>query len=278
MLRKKWLLVPFLSVLTLSGVLILNQGCNGKLAPLPVVLAPAPTPLPIGFISDFESGTTGLNPHLPGVTSSMFWRSTTYGGTAASPNKVNTIFVVPNTVPDAMDSSSFAIHVFAPLLATGIGNGYESDQLICPLYDAATRTYFDASAFSGIQFLINIQADDTNTDPVFQIAIDQTEPPPALQGAAGGTCLAGSECNSHFQISLSSAVTVHNAWQPVSVLWGGFNPAFAPNPITPTPVYLTDHLNRIIFLQWAFSNNVLGTIPPVVTYTDYWVDNVQFLP
>jgi len=277
MLKRKWLWYPGFITIALAGILWMNQGCNGKIPPLPAVLQPTAAPPPY-YITDFELGTTGVYSTLQGWNSGMIWQNTTYGGTAAAPNKVNNPFVVPNTVPDATDSSNFAIHVFAPLLATGIGNGYEADQLICPLYNAVTRTYYDASSFTGIQFLINIQADDTNTNPVFQIAIDQTEPPPALQGAAGGLCLAGKECNSHYQVPLLSYVSAGAGWQPVSLVWSAFSPAFAPNPITPNGSSLTSHLNKIVFLQWVFSDNVPGQIPPTATYTDYWVDNVQFLP
>ncbi len=270
MMGRQWFLTSSLLVVALSAIFWVLGGCSAKLPSIGSILAPA-SPLPSNYISDFENNKPTLNPLLQGGSSGNIWRAATFGGPGNAPNKVNFPIVAPNTVADATDGSLYAIHVFATLIAAGTGCGYESDQLVCPLYHGDTNTYFDASAFTGIQFLINIGSDDTNTNPVFQVVVAETEPPPALDGTAGGTCVqgpCGSNCFNHYQASLGGVTK--GSWQTVSLTWAMFN-----SPFNAPPFNLTYYLKHVIFLQWTFSDNVPSGI---TTNTDFWIDNVQFLP
>jgi len=261
-------------------VLLSSQGCNGKVPALPRVLAPAPAPLAPNVISDFENGSPNISPLLAG-TNNGTWRLATFGGPGYAPNTVPTVFVVPNTVPDATNSSNFALHFAADLRAAGTGCGYEADQLVCPLYNQTAGTYFDASAYTGIQFMINVQPTDTNTSPVFQVVIDQTEPPAAHSGTSGGICTGvgcSGGCYDHYQAAMPKGTDpTAGTWQTITLTWNQFSwPSFG---TAPSPNNLAAHLDKIIFLQWTYSDNTAGSPgSPVVTRTDFWIDNVEFLP
>ena len=264
MLKKKWLWYPGFFILSLLWILWMNQGCNGKIPPLSNVLAVAPTPLPSYFISDFETGKIGLNTHLQGYVGGN-WAAATYGGSTAAPNAVDAIFVLPNPG----DGSNFAAHVFGVMTDPG-GTQYPSDQLGCFLSDNSSTPYFDASLFTGIQFDINIMPDDTNNftrGRIFQVATDATVPPPQIPGGrAGGRCTQGANCFNHYEYSLPGPT---GGWITLTLTWAMFNQAYG---TTYGP--LSNHLDKFILLQWQFGDNGAGT----VTYTDFWVDNVQFLP
>ena len=259
----------------LAGALWTMEGCSGKIPPMAAVLQPAVS-LPPDFISDFETGKPVVSPTLLNSNNGV-WRAATFGGSALAPNVINGPILVPNTVSNATDSSKYAIHIFASLLANGTGCGYESDQLDCPLYHSNTNTYYDASSFTGIQFMLNIQPDDNNSHPVFQVVVAETEPPPAESGTAGGTCLqgpCGSTCFNHFQYLLPVNPGVGTGgWTTISLNWAQFSLAFGS-----LPYGLSYYLNHVIFLQWTFSNNAQGYPGYPANTTDFWVDNVQFLP
>lgn len=251
-------------------------------APSSVVVTATPT-LPPDFISDFENGSAAVNPNLRNGDGGG-WIARTYGGagatlvsggvtTVTTANTVNDPFVVQNTVPDETDASRMAAHLFAPLIAAG---GFESDQLACyPEHNAGNPhyPYYDASSFTGIRFLINIPADDSNTHRVFQVAIDQTLP----TGEPGGTCAPTTVCfcYNHFEVALPAGSTA--GWTAVSHPWSDFTVPDCPGSVTPAG--LDGHLDKIVFIQFQFSAGVQGSMSsPVSTYTDFWVDDVRFLP
>ncbi len=277
MLSRKWFLFSGLTAFALTGGLWMIEGCSGKLPPIAAVLQPAAPPLPPDFISDFENGKPLVSPTLLNSNNGV-WRPSTFGGSSTAPNVINGPILVPNTVADATDSSKYAIHIFASLENVGSGCGYESDQLVCPLYHPDTNTYYDASSFTGIQFMLNIPPDDQNFSPVFQVVVAETEPPPAESGTAGGTCLGspgcGGSCFNHFQVALPASPGVGTGgWVTLSFNWASFN-----SPFSSPPQPLSYYLNHIIFLQWTFSNNTAGFNGNPPHPTDFWVDNVKFLP
>jgi hypothetical protein len=278
------------------------------------VVSQQPTPLPTDVINNFETDSVYCNPDLLGYQSSIsavtqlapngiysvpkpgFFAINSYGGPPGAPNTFNSNFVVPNTVPDATDSSNFAIHVGWPtgpltLIATGIGNGYESDQLTCYLQDNPSNLFYDATPFldggnGGIAFYYNIPADDTNTNRAFQIATINT-----------------TAAFNHFQCLLPNGPS--GGWQAVTFTWKQFNCPFGSCNGALTTTGPVGNMNHIPFIQWQFSDNQKGqgvTLPggapaspatfiypqsgggsvTVVygpeTFTDFWIDNVQFIP
>jgi hypothetical protein len=274
------LLVPLMA----AGAAFLGQGCVQSVPPLASVVATSTPTFPPDLVSNFEDGSVKVNPNLENGRNG-YWIARTYGGagatlvsggvtTVTTGNQVNEPFVVPNAVPDATDASRFAAHIFAPLIAAG---AYESDQLACyPLGGAAEPgyPYYDAGAFpGGIRFLINVPADDTNTYRVLQVAIDQTLP----AGEPGGACAPTTVCScyNHFEAALPAGSTA--GWVAISHPWSDFTVPSCPGSVTPAG--LDKHLDRIIFLQFLFSSGSQGsTSSPVSTTTDFWVDDVRFLP
>jgi hypothetical protein len=295
----------------------LFQGCSNNVPPVSAVVGIQPTPFPTDLISNFENDSIYVNSNLLGyqqanvavtqvvpngnppssaVVKPGVWSDNSYGGVPSQPNTFNNPFVVANTVPDATDSSNYAVHLGFPsgpltLIATGIGNGYEADQLTCTLENNPNNKYYDATPFTGISFYYNIPADDTNTNRAFQIATINT-----------------TANYNHFQHLLPNGTS--GGWQAVTYM-------FATDFVCPfdscngalTTTGPLGNLNHIPFIQWQFSNNVKGSsvtlpgaapaspatfvypqptqtpqVPPVTvlygpeTYTDLWVDNVKFVP
>jgi hypothetical protein len=252
-----------------------------------ITLTPVPTLAP-DFISNFENGTVGVNPNLTGSTNG-FWTVNTFMGPPAAPNTIDFgSFVVSNSVPNSVDFSNFAIHVGWPsapitLIATG---GYEADQLTC-LLEGNSGTYFNASSFTGIAFDYNIPADDTNTNRAVQVATINTV-----------------TLYNHFQYLLPNGSS--GGWKAVTLVWNQFNCPFGSCNGALTTTGSSGNLSNIAYLQWQFSDNLAGqavTLPgtftdsnPITftytsggspsvtvvygpeTFTDLWVDNVQFIP
>jgi hypothetical protein len=121
---------------------------------------------------------------------------------------------------------------------------------------------------------------DNNLSPVFQIAIDKTLP---ASSGAGGTC-SGSGCYNHYQYPLSNLSSAQctplgtcglcncrNAWVRVRLPWSAFIVPFGTIPGT-----MIDNIKKTIFIQWQFTDN-LATAGRV-SHTDFWVDNVEFIP
>jgi hypothetical protein len=293
-MKIKYLLLSIAGLfLAALSTAFLGQGCVESIPPLSAVVVTATPTLAPYVISNFENGSVTVNPNLANWSKS-YWQASTYGGAGTcisgcvttvtetptitacvtmvtAANTINNPFIVPNTVPDSTNSSGLAVYVFAPLIAVGT---WESDQLKCRLNTDTSGTqypYYDASAsFTGIQFLINIPANNTSNHRVFQVAIDQTLPVTELGGTAPTTACS---CYSHFEVALPSGST--GGWTLVSHPWTDF--------IDPCgsimPAGLENHLDKIVFLQFSFSSGTQGTTcSPESTYTNFWVDDVRFLP
>lgn len=290
---KKWFGFSFILAGLFVTSLWLSQGCTGKIPPLAnLVLTSTPTLAP-NVVSNFENGSTSVNPGLTGSYNG-YWSDATYGGPPAAPNTINSTFVVSNTVSDSTDSSSYAVHIGFPsgpvtLITTGIGNGYESDQLTCHLVNSGTNPYYDATPFRGIAFYYNFPSTDTNSNRAFQIATMNTV-----------------SAYNHFQVLMTNGSS--SGWKPVTYMWPQFVCPFGSCNGAMTTTGASGNLNHIAFLQWQLSDNVKGQAvtlpgtlspnpgasasttfiyagaPPVtvvynpLTYTDFWVDNVQFVP
>ncbi len=298
-MRKKYLITTGCIGLMVLWTFWLNQGCAGKIAPMPAI-DPTSTPtLADNVVGDFENGKANVNPTLRNVLDPIYYVSTpppaagsgvvnatarglgswsvnTYGGGAiantingSSPDNCNVAgnpcFIQPivasATYPTLTSNpSKEAIHIFGPLYITS--GKYESHQLICHFRNSVTNPYFDATGFNGIQFDIYISSNDTNTVPVFQVGTDLTTPPSA---GAGGVCVSSS-CYNHYQFSLASVPK--DVWTTVVLPWSMLVQSFG----TTYPTMAT-HLTKILLLQFQSSNNSASAS---TNYTDYWVDNVQF--
>jgi hypothetical protein len=269
------------------GVALLMQGCASQIPPVAAMVTanPGAAALPSDYISNFENGSVYINANLLGypnpnassvtqlVTngggggssssfSPGFWSVATYGGPGGS-NTVNSPIVIANAVPDATDSSNFAVHLglaAGPITCIAVG-GYESDQLTCKLENSATIPYYDATPFTGISFYYNIRPDDTSTYRQFQVATINT-----------------TAAFNHFHFLLPNGSS--GGWQAVTLTWSQLTyPGFGPNSGAITTTGLTGNLNHFAFLQWQWSDNAQGSLgAPVTNLTDFWIDNVKFTP
>jgi len=257
----------------LLALVCLSVGCYSKVPPLSAILAP---PLPPDVISNFESGSTDMNPALQG-SSSGYWLDNTY----PSYNVINSMFVVSNTVPDATDSSKYAIHIYGTLTDKGDCT-YPAFELQGNFKNDPSSPYLDISSFTGIQFQMNIGADDTCPQRLFGVGTAET-----VNGIAGGTCTPASNCNNDFWSGTPGSNGPYggvggSGWSIYSYTWAQLqpNPYYGPvlNPTTLSGTNLTTAL----CLLWKFGANNNGQTTcggPVMTYTvDFWIDNVQFLP
>ncbi len=254
-----------------------QQGCSANYPPVTAMVATATPSLAANIISNFGAGTTMVNPTLSGTNQQAviaaggstgtntngnagsvtvtknyagYFSTNTYGGSPA--NKINSPFILPNPG----DGSSFAININCPL-SDPLPSAYPADDLICNLVSGGTSPYFDATGFNGIQFELNILPDDTNTNRVFQIAIDVLTPTSTL----GGTCTSG--CYNYYQVVLSPTA----GWANEKYAWNSITIPYGTNPGP-----LSTHLTKLLFLQWGFSDNGAGKN----TNTDFWIDNVSF--
>ncbi len=172
-----------------------------------------------------------------------------------------TRLTVPSLLPNPGDGSNFAININCPL-SDPPPSAYPADDLICNFVSGGPSPYFDATGFSGIQFDLNILPDDTNTNRVFQVAVDVTTTTSIL----GGTCTTGG-CYNYHQAVLPAGSTggwVHEKYAWSSIVYPGFGNNTGP--------LIDSSLSKILFLQWGFSDN--GGAHN--TNTDFWVDNVSF--
>jgi len=276
------------------GLFLLVQGCSNQVPPISAIVVPNPgaAALPSDYISNFENNSIYVNRNLLGypplvgasVTqlspngtasgssssfSTGFWSLATYGGPAAAPNVVNNPFLLPNAHPDSVDSSNYAIHVGlanGPITCIAVG-GYEADQLTCTLENNPSDPYYDATPFlnggnGGIAFYYNILADDTSTYRQFQVETINT----------------GAPNYNHFHFLLPNGSS--GGWKAVTVTWNQLTyPGFGPNSGAITTVGPTGNLNHFVFLQWQWSDNAQGSVgAPVTNFSDFWIDNVQFIP
>lgn len=236
-----------------------NQGCVGGVPILSAMVVTATPTLQPNVVSNFETGTTSLNSTLLNIGAyGGSFGTNTYGG--SPPNSMNNPFVVANTIPDANNGSSYAIHIFAPLTTTA--GGYEADQLVCNFLVGAPSPFYDLTPFTGIRMDIAF-GNDTNPSRSVAFPIDLTTP----SSTPGGNC--STWCYNSFQKLLPAGT--NTGWMPVTYTWSQFAQAY--NPMG-TP--FTSHLNKVLNLSFGFGANTASG--GVSTYTDFWVDNIQFIP
>ena len=255
MASSKWLLgfaatVGF-SILAGCGAVFVNEGSkNASLAQglqnpdanQPKVSVPADQKK----VSDFEDGSTSVNPKLFGAHGGG-WMAYSFAG-----NSTNGTFVVPG----GANGDKMSAHVYGTLTDKGDGS-YPSFTLQCNFNGNGP---YDASPYDGIKFYYKCPAADQDLKRRFGIGTS-----PTLANSEGGTC--SNNCDNHFGVMLSSA----NDWVVYTLKftdltreqgWGA--------PVTPPD--LVDHLKEFVCVKWDHgANNAAGS------YTiDYWVDDVEF--
>ena len=198
-------------------------------------------------ISNFDDGSTNMNPKLYNGGSGGQWMAITYGG-----NTINKEFIVAG----GANGTPKAVHIFGSLVDKG-DKVYPSFELQAKFKDTG---YYDASAFTGIKFYYKCPATDAALKRRFAIGTA-----PTLPTSGGGTC--SDQCYNNFGADLSVAADWTAKTYALADLkresgWGA--------PVTPPD--LTDHLKEFIDLEWANSaNNAAGSYN-----IDYWVDEVEF--
>jgi hypothetical protein len=227
------------------------------------------------------------------------WSVNTYGGDPANTvngglsaaicnDPGNPCFISPippSPASLAVNGSGFAAHIFGPLYI--LAGKYESHQLIGRFRNSATNPYFDARPFSGLQCDVYVSSADTNLLPYLQIGIDRTTPPSA---GVGGICL-GTQCYNHYAYGLTNLGTnpgddplgnraplagpdcsnpCRDTWVRLTLPWNRFAQTFGTNHGP-----LVNHREKFLLIQVIFSND---NVAASTNYTDFWVDNIEFLP
>ena len=298
-MKKSWIGFGILALFVLSLSWI-SQGCKGTLPAIPAVV---PTPFPSGVISNFGNGSLNMNQTLENGEGGYF-TAETYGGAAGHANMIDGSNNPNILFPNPGDGSAYAIHIYGAI--TDITpTGYPDMALYAFLKNNPTNLpnseWYDLSfagspvVFTKIRFDMNIGADDTNTQKLFAIGCAPEVPSTT---APGGTCPPnfsnncfdywwynyGSPGNSFTNTTYPAGIQGHG-WQPVTIAInslsssGGFG--LYTGAITATGTgQPAPYIQQALFLIWKFSDN--GTVPPGHTndwsYTDFWVDNVEFVP
>ena len=271
----------------LVSTLWLQQGCVGGPAPFAAMIVTSTPTLPPDYVSDFETGGVSINPNLlnvnghagsftsnkylggnfattptPNITITPGFTPTVTWVTIVQPqNNLNSPIVVPNTITNSVNGSPYALHLFASLYTTP--NNYEADQLFCNFLSGASSPYYDLTPFTAVRMDVAFGG-DTNSNRALAFPIDLTTPSSA---AAGGNCT--SSCYAHYQVPLPGGQ--NTGWMPVTYTWSQFVQTFGS---LGTP--FSSHLNKVIQLSVSLGANTASG--GVSTYTDFWIDNVKFLP
>jgi hypothetical protein len=288
-MKKAWLGFCILAA-SLLPVAWLSEGCNGTLPALPQVVA---TPLPSGYISDFDNGTLNMNPSLLNGNGGYFL-SETYGGAPGHTNEIDGSTTPNILVPDPGDGSRYAVHVYGPQ-SDPLPTTYPAMEVFGFLKNTSNNLYdLTQTPFTGIRFDVKIlpysaaggvTVGDNNPQKRFAIACAPMVPPTTYQG---GICPPNfsTNCYNYFWAPGNLPTTnpaVNDGWKPVSFLFTQFR---ADAGYGNYPNYYMNYSNtngtlntgnnffktQALFLLWKFGDNGAGGN----TYTDFWIDNVQF--
>ncbi len=293
-MKKEWLGWGLGSLALAFMTFFFFQGCTSS---VPTVSSVVPPALPVDIISNFHEGSLLVNPALTNGTGGYFTGEVT-GGVAGHTNMINgslnPIILVPRP-----DTGQYAVHIYGEQTDTN-PTEYPAIELWCFLRnnpnDPTDPYIYDLSQFpTGIQFDINILPDDTNTARWFQVGITANTPAGA---DPAGICPPpySANCYNYFNFNLPSGST--SGWKHMTLPFSSMKIRFSPTgsdglttqalsapailygqPVSVNGQPVASFENLGLFLLWQFSNG--GPSPPpgapgVSTYTDFWVDNVQF--
>ena len=185
-------------------------------------------------------------------------------------------FVVVNNFP-ALASAATANNVQGPGLgANGEDYAFHETAAVTDLGDFEYPAidlqaqfeggaFYDASAWTGVKFMMKVGPGDTALHRIFSIPVFQTQ---AVAG--GGGCLAGPKlCYDHFAADYSAGTG--GEWKQFNYLFSDLHQLVAgaiPNPPTLSGI----NLQQVLWLQWEEGrNNSPGTCT-----LDLWIDQVEF--
>jgi hypothetical protein len=233
------------------GAVFINEGAKNASLSRGLVNADANQPkvnVPAAaqIICNFDDGSKNMSSQLYGGAGGA-WTTITFGG-----NTIDSDFVVPG----GADGTKMAAHVFGTLVDPG-DSSYPDFTL---QGNFKSSGYYDASAFTGIQFYYKCPSDDDSNKRRFGIGTA-----PTLPGQNGGTCQ--SDCYNNFGAFMDPT----NDWILKSYKFSELTrEAGWGSPVVPPD--LTDHLKEFIYIKWANSgDNHAGSYK-----IDYWVDQVAF--
>jgi hypothetical protein len=255
-LKIVWILL-MLGTAFISG----TTGCKSK-TPLDMGF-PLPYPTPSSsadylLVCDFESNTpTAVNaglydPHNP--------PSYTVGnpGSVLATGADNVSIGFSGAVSGGALGTMTAYESFGTI--TDYGNGqYPSFSLQAWFKNA--HTPYDLSAFSGIQYYLKVESDDTAPWRAFQIPLSSTWPV-----TYGGTCL--NDCYDHFYVNYAAN---SGSWVKMAHSFTDLKRRNFGTPLNP-PNLSGANLQQALFLQWDEGNqNNPGTV-----VFHFSVDEIRF--
>ena len=246
-----WAGVALFSLLAGCGAVFVNEGSKDATLAMGLHNPQANQPKAVvpedqRLIDDFDDNSKNIPAKLFGGADGT-WSTITFGGNTISSDIITS---------GGADGTKMCAHVTGSLLDQG--------NFVYPAFTLQAKFknsgYYDASAFTGIQFYYKCPSDDQSMKRRFGVGTA-----PTLPGSDGGTCQ--NDCYNHF-----------GAFQDPSNDWVLRSYNFADlkresgwgSPVTPPD--LTDHLKEFIYIKWDQSgDNHAGTYK-----IDYWVDKVEF--
>jgi hypothetical protein len=245
----------------LGGTLLLAiLGCKAK-TPLNAGF-PLPYPTPSSatdhaLVCDFESNTpTAINPYLydrnnppaymlsnPGWVT--FWGYASVSITSSGPvsggaNGTQTAYACSGSVTDYGDGTYPSFTLYAQFKSDG--------------------TVYDMGAFTGVQYCLKVESDDTASWRAFQIPLPATMPV-----TSGGTCTRN--CYDHFFVGYGDTGGV---WKKSVYAFTDLKRQGYGDPLDP-PQLTGSNLGQILYLQWNESNN---NVPGIIRF-DFQVDEIR---
>jgi hypothetical protein len=198
------------------------------------------------IISNFDDGSKNMNSKLYGAGSGS-WMVFSFAG-----NTPNPVFISKG----GANGSAMAAHVTGSLTDKG-DRSYPSFTLQGTFKGGS---FYDADAFTGIQFYYKCPDDDQAIKRRFAIGTAPTLPP-----QDGGTC--ATDCYNHFGAYMAPTSDWKFCTYKFSDL--GREPGWG-SPVVPPD--MVDHLKEFVYIKWDHGgDNNAGTYN-----IDYWVDEVSF--
>jgi hypothetical protein len=312
-MKKQWIWIGWGLLALLAIPLWLFEGCSSS---FPTASSVGSASVTSTTVSNFNQGTLNTNPSFsPTGYFSYQATGGAPGYTNMIDGSLTPEILVPNTAP-AAGGSSYAIHIWGiqydycgnPNPPGTLLTEYPAFQVFCYLKNDPSNPYMDLSGFTGIQFLEKIAppvvsgcvttvsgcvtTGDTNVPPYAKsgerrFAIGIAPQVPAAT-APGGTCPPpfSNNCYNYFWQSNGNPPpslpvgnsTVNNGWVTFSIALNNLamDSGYGNNPGVPAGQGQwnsnPEYAKKALFLLWKFTDN--GSC--VNTYTDFWIDNVQF--
>jgi hypothetical protein len=251
----------FGALLLMGGVMLLAPGCKTQTPMTAGFPLPYPTPsssLRYVKVCDFESSpATLVNPGLfdrGNPPTYELWNPgwiETWGGATVS-------ITVSGPVPGGAAGTATSYACMGTIVDLADGT-YPSFSLNARF--KSDGAVYDMSAFTGVQYQLKVEGDDTAPWRAFTIPLSTTMPV-----TSGGTCV--SNCYDHFYVAYG---TTGGAWVPVVNAFTDFKRQGYGDPLVPSNL-TGANLENALGLEWVESNrNAPGTI-----LFDFSLDEIRF--